>query len=165
MEAGKFSFKFSRQTQKNLVGSSKYAYFSPFGQKLSALVHLNSKNGDYRFSALVRLNTVSALVPLNMSALVPLNMSALVLLGLSALVQHPLKVTWKYISYLRYNYFLKLTGFSSQKSQGLVCSKCACKMFWWSKWLIQCRKALPKKVVSALLVPQQPILWICVHLL
>jgi hypothetical protein len=28
MEAGKFSFKFSRQTQKNLVGSSKYAYFS-----------------------------------------------------------------------------------------------------------------------------------------
>jgi hypothetical protein len=27
MEAGKFSFKFSRQTQKNLVGSSKYAYF------------------------------------------------------------------------------------------------------------------------------------------
>jgi hypothetical protein len=26
MEAGKFSFKFSRQTQKNLVGSSKYAY-------------------------------------------------------------------------------------------------------------------------------------------
>jgi hypothetical protein len=27
MEAGKFSFK-SRQTQKNLVGSSKYAYFS-----------------------------------------------------------------------------------------------------------------------------------------
>jgi hypothetical protein len=30
MEAGKFSFKFSRQTQKNLVGSSKYAYFSRF---------------------------------------------------------------------------------------------------------------------------------------
>jgi hypothetical protein len=28
MESGKFSFKFSRQTQKNLVGSSKYAYFS-----------------------------------------------------------------------------------------------------------------------------------------
>jgi hypothetical protein len=28
MEAGKFSFKFSRQTQKNLVGSSKYAYFN-----------------------------------------------------------------------------------------------------------------------------------------
>jgi hypothetical protein len=28
MEARKFSFKFSRQTQKNLVGSSKYAYFS-----------------------------------------------------------------------------------------------------------------------------------------
>jgi hypothetical protein len=28
MEAGKFSFKFSRQTQKKLVGSSKYAYFS-----------------------------------------------------------------------------------------------------------------------------------------
>jgi hypothetical protein len=28
MEAGKFSFKFSRQSQKNLVGSSKYAYFS-----------------------------------------------------------------------------------------------------------------------------------------
>jgi hypothetical protein len=28
MEAGKFSFKFSRQTQKNPVGSSKYAYFS-----------------------------------------------------------------------------------------------------------------------------------------
>jgi hypothetical protein len=28
MEAGKFSFKFSRQTQKNLVGSSKYVYFS-----------------------------------------------------------------------------------------------------------------------------------------
>jgi hypothetical protein len=28
MEAGKFSFKFSCQTQKNLVGSSKYAYFS-----------------------------------------------------------------------------------------------------------------------------------------
>jgi hypothetical protein len=28
MEAGKFSFKFSRQTQKNIVGSSKYAYFS-----------------------------------------------------------------------------------------------------------------------------------------
>jgi hypothetical protein len=27
MEAGKFSFKFSRQTQKNIVGSSKYAYF------------------------------------------------------------------------------------------------------------------------------------------
>jgi hypothetical protein len=27
MEAGKFSFKFFRQTQKNLVGSSKYAYF------------------------------------------------------------------------------------------------------------------------------------------
>jgi hypothetical protein len=27
MEAGKFSFKFSRQTQKILVGSSKYAYF------------------------------------------------------------------------------------------------------------------------------------------
>jgi hypothetical protein len=27
MEAGKFSFKFSRQTQKNPVGSSKYAYF------------------------------------------------------------------------------------------------------------------------------------------
>jgi hypothetical protein len=31
MEAGKFSFKFSRQTQKNLVGSSKYAYFSTVG--------------------------------------------------------------------------------------------------------------------------------------
>jgi hypothetical protein len=30
MEAGKFSFKFSRQTQKNLVGSSKYAYFSSY---------------------------------------------------------------------------------------------------------------------------------------
>jgi hypothetical protein len=28
MDAGKFSFKCSRQTQKNLVGSSKYAYFS-----------------------------------------------------------------------------------------------------------------------------------------
>jgi hypothetical protein len=27
MDAEKFSFKFSRQTQKNLVGSSKYAYF------------------------------------------------------------------------------------------------------------------------------------------
>jgi hypothetical protein len=30
MEAGKILFKFSRQTQKNLVGSSKYAYFSTF---------------------------------------------------------------------------------------------------------------------------------------
>jgi hypothetical protein len=28
MEAGKLSFKFSRQTQKNVVGSSKYAYFN-----------------------------------------------------------------------------------------------------------------------------------------
>jgi hypothetical protein len=35
MEAGKFSFKFSRQTQKNLVGSSKYAYFSR-GSRLAA---------------------------------------------------------------------------------------------------------------------------------
>jgi hypothetical protein len=34
MEAGKFSFKFSRQTQKNLVGSSKYAYFSYCGNKV-----------------------------------------------------------------------------------------------------------------------------------
>jgi hypothetical protein len=34
MEAGKFSFKFSRQTQKNLVGSSKYAYF-----RLVAVLH------------------------------------------------------------------------------------------------------------------------------
>jgi hypothetical protein len=50
---------------------------------------MNSKNGDYRFSALVRLNTVSALVPLNRPALVPLNMSALVPLNMSALVQHP----------------------------------------------------------------------------
>jgi hypothetical protein len=33
MEAGKFSFKFSRQTQKNLVGSSKYAYFSSTARK------------------------------------------------------------------------------------------------------------------------------------
>jgi hypothetical protein len=32
MEAGKFSFKFSRQTQKNLVGSSKYAYFKEIGE-------------------------------------------------------------------------------------------------------------------------------------
>jgi hypothetical protein len=31
MEAGKFSFKFSRQTQKNLVGSSKNAYFRRIG--------------------------------------------------------------------------------------------------------------------------------------
>jgi hypothetical protein len=30
MEAGKFSFKFSHLTQKNLVGSSKYAYFSRY---------------------------------------------------------------------------------------------------------------------------------------
>jgi hypothetical protein len=39
MEAGKFSFKFSRQTQKNLVGRSKYAYFNtscnPFGATLT----------------------------------------------------------------------------------------------------------------------------------
>jgi hypothetical protein len=28
MEAGKLSFKFSRQTQKKVVGSSKYAYFN-----------------------------------------------------------------------------------------------------------------------------------------
>jgi hypothetical protein len=34
MEAGKFSFKFSRQTQKNLVGSSKYAYFRTFKEFL-----------------------------------------------------------------------------------------------------------------------------------
>jgi hypothetical protein len=33
MEAGKFSFKFSRQTQKNPVGSSKYAYFSLYNFK------------------------------------------------------------------------------------------------------------------------------------
>jgi hypothetical protein len=39
MEAGKFSFKFSRQTQKNLVGSSKYAYFSDVAQ----LIVLESK--------------------------------------------------------------------------------------------------------------------------
>jgi hypothetical protein len=73
------------------VGVSPYERVgaSPFGQKLSALVHLNSKNCDYRFSALVRLNTVSALVSLNRSALVPLNMSAIVPLNMSALVQHP----------------------------------------------------------------------------
>jgi hypothetical protein len=39
MEAGKFSFKFSRQTQKNLVGSSKYAYFRK-GQKHTYVTHM-----------------------------------------------------------------------------------------------------------------------------
>jgi hypothetical protein len=38
MEAGKFSFKFSRQTQKNLVGSSKYAYFNELAHSRPTLV-------------------------------------------------------------------------------------------------------------------------------
>jgi hypothetical protein len=50
MEAGKFSFKFSRQTQKNLVGSSKYAYFktNPFLLVLQNGLEGQRKAGRHR---------------------------------------------------------------------------------------------------------------------
>jgi hypothetical protein len=43
MEAGKFSFKFSRQTQKNLVGSSKYAYFRWRSNQVTAVRAANAR--------------------------------------------------------------------------------------------------------------------------
>jgi hypothetical protein len=43
MEAGKFSFKFSRQIKKNLVGSSKYAYFS-FGSNKGLKIYQITNN-------------------------------------------------------------------------------------------------------------------------
>jgi hypothetical protein len=44
MEAGKFSFKFSRQTQKNIVGSSKYAYFSAVCNMIARELSLSVSN-------------------------------------------------------------------------------------------------------------------------
>jgi hypothetical protein len=47
MEAGKFSFKFSRQTQKNLVGSSKYAYFRFFPKEVKRAIEDESAHAAH----------------------------------------------------------------------------------------------------------------------
>jgi uncharacterized protein YjbI with pentapeptide repeats len=53
MEAGKFSFKFTRQTQKNLVGSSKYAYFSRYAtRRYAALRYATLRYATLRYATL-----------------------------------------------------------------------------------------------------------------
>jgi hypothetical protein len=95
MEAGKFSFKFSRQTQKNLVGSSKYAYFrcSTKFEKIYTKFGGRETNEHMMASLIANVSCLSYAMHVNLSS----NIVTVVILCISQ-QQHLQSITLRYIT-------------------------------------------------------------------